>query len=422
MGNRGLIIRPEQFTLNTLHPLAQGLVLAGLGRFPGSTHYQDSSLYGNHGSITGAPTLPGNWRFIADLNRWAYYTTRDNDSIVVPYNPSLYDANAMAVACWLKPDDTNFSGGAGYILSQWDFAANKRMWTVGLTAASPARFNAGASTDGTAGAGKSTFVNTTVPLTTGWQHLAVNIRGRRYYDFYINGIFRETLDLTTFVFVDQGAVFHTALIDGLANRGPKAEMADILWRVGSLFSPAEINQLANPSNVMLSGLIEAPRRKLFVVPGVVSGPTTYPVTGESFCWAVPSGVITASRVANGNAFVHAVPEGEIVATRAVQGDSFAWAVPEGAITAKRVVSGDAYLWAVANGDISVVGGPATYPVSGTAYAWAVPEGLITAQLQVDGEGFVWAVGSGETLSTLKYDIRYRFNPFSGTLDVVVIPR
>ena len=44
--------RPERFSMNGGHPLAQGLVFAGLGELPNSTYFHDSSLYRNSGTLT----------------------------------------------------------------------------------------------------------------------------------------------------------------------------------------------------------------------------------------------------------------------------------------------------------------------------------------------------------------------------------
>ena len=66
--------RPDDFDLNTNSVLAQGLVFAGLGRFVGSTHYHDSSLYKNNGTLTGytgAGNTPADkWQWDATLRRW----------------------------------------------------------------------------------------------------------------------------------------------------------------------------------------------------------------------------------------------------------------------------------------------------------------------------------------------------------------
>lgn len=43
-------MRPNNFELNQQHPLARGLVFAGLGAYAGSGRYHDSSAYGKHGT------------------------------------------------------------------------------------------------------------------------------------------------------------------------------------------------------------------------------------------------------------------------------------------------------------------------------------------------------------------------------------
>ena len=57
--------RPENFDLNIDSPLYRGLVFAGLGSVSKGYRYTDSSLYGNHGTLTGytgaGNTPPERW-------------------------------------------------------------------------------------------------------------------------------------------------------------------------------------------------------------------------------------------------------------------------------------------------------------------------------------------------------------------------
>jgi hypothetical protein len=270
--------RPRDFTLNPYSPLMRGLVLAGLGASPGSLRYRDSSAFSNHGDITGTPDLSRLWcpKCFSELGRWGIYSTRDSDSLFIPYRLHMYDANAMSLAFWLKCDDIDFSSGTGYIVSQYDFATNKRQWGLTTRTASPANYEIRTSSDGTATTGKIIINDTGIQMSTSWTHIALHIRARRYYDLYTNGVLRVTVDQgASGTWINLESFFCTAIAGGLANRGPKAHFADLLWRVGSLFSDAEINQLADPSNVMLSGLIQPPRRRLWVpissvIPGFLS--------------------------------------------------------------------------------------------------------------------------------------------------------
>src|SRR4030066_177656 len=51
---------PPQFAINWGHQQAQGLVFAFLGQHPGSNLCFDSSLYGNHGTLTSMDP-PNDW-------------------------------------------------------------------------------------------------------------------------------------------------------------------------------------------------------------------------------------------------------------------------------------------------------------------------------------------------------------------------
>lgn len=60
--------RPDQFTLNMSHPLATGLVFAGLGALPGSTRYHDSGIYKRNASFAGSLAASA-WSFSPALQR-----------------------------------------------------------------------------------------------------------------------------------------------------------------------------------------------------------------------------------------------------------------------------------------------------------------------------------------------------------------
>jgi hypothetical protein len=51
------------------HFFAQGLFLFGGGRFPKSNKYVDSSLYGNHGTLTNMDAAT-DWVWDSTLGRW----------------------------------------------------------------------------------------------------------------------------------------------------------------------------------------------------------------------------------------------------------------------------------------------------------------------------------------------------------------
>lgn len=261
-----MLQRSDTFRYNYHAPLAQGLVFAGLG-FRGSdktTHFQDSSLYGNHGTLTNmAP--PTDWVFDPTLCRWVLDFDGANDYVLVTNSTSLALAE-LTVSFWHKSTEYGPNHSAWY--GRYGL----------LDRDAPGEGNAGwaivrGQNDGTVDfICRDTVHQSTADISTGaWTHVAVAKDSARA-KCYVNGV----LDYDN---ADTGVITNTRniYIGSLANTtyAATAQIGDLLLYDRAL-SAAEIQQLADPSNVTYSGLILPPRRKLW--PVATSG--TYSTTIE----------------------------------------------------------------------------------------------------------------------------------------------
>ena len=231
--------RPNNFTIDSTHYLARGLVFAGLapGGMVGSTRYHDSSLYGNHGTLTNGP----DWTFDPTLGRWCLSCDGNQDYIVIPKTPSI-----KAISLWVNhvhsggPStyaylfDARLGGGTGYVYTTAYSPSNERI----------------------------------VPSSGTWYHDGVAggyYAPNTWVNVVVNGI-------TTTI---SASGFPIGIKNDLSSDDYQGYIADFMAWDRSL-SLSEISQLANPSNTLLSGLILPPRRMVFPA-AVVSGGIDYKV-------------------------------------------------------------------------------------------------------------------------------------------------
>jgi hypothetical protein len=253
--------RPLQFSLNRGHPLARGLVFAGLGANPNSTHFRDSSLYGNHATLTNMAvpaTATSGWVWDNFLGRWAMRFDGINDYVIGLPNLPTSD---LTFSCWVKLNVatpvTSSKTGFAYIGT--------------YTAGEHYPF-----TDGIVYLGLFTNTRFTVtPLTSvdraSWHTVAITLKygSPSVWRMYQNGLLAYSTD----TFAAIGAT--GAILGGVRPTSSywlDGRMADatIHTRVLSL---SEISALADPSNAMLSGLIAYPKRRFWAIPAAAGGTT-----------------------------------------------------------------------------------------------------------------------------------------------------
>jgi hypothetical protein len=238
--------RPRVFELDKTHYLAQGLVFAGLGRIAGSTHYRDSSLYGNHGTLTNM-TPATDWVWDNFLGRWVTrYATDD----AVPLAGTLtgvldFVTGPFTFTAWMKITSSaaqykSIIGKRSSVGYQYVYRLNNNKQSLLRT---------GGSLD-----------STTSLVDSVWAHGAVAINADGSGTFYLNGVPDGTLANKSITHHDTnvyvGSFESASLVSFLGG------LADVCIHNRSL-STAEIQQLADPSNAMLSGLILPPKRKIW---------------------------------------------------------------------------------------------------------------------------------------------------------------
>jgi hypothetical protein len=250
--------RPAEFTLNPHAPLARGLVFAGLGRIKGTTRYHDSSCYGNHGTLT-LMDPPSDWVWDSTLNRWLIACDGSNDYVRTASLPGIGVSGGWTLSAWIKHTGS----------SAWAAIAIGDGASYPHGAVLPARL------------GKvQTYVpnayrDSGVATPSGWFHVSLAIASASAGSLYINSVpysSNPTVDAIGGPALSIGRFANLAFYyDG--------QVADAIVH-NRILSPSEIQQLADPSNVMLSGLILPPRRRWWPV---VSGEVP-PATFKAF-WA-----------------------------------------------------------------------------------------------------------------------------------------
>ncbi len=224
--------------------MARGLVFAGLaqGGLVGSTHYHDSSLYGNHGTLTQMD--PGtDWVFDPTLGRWISRVNLTTKTIVCP---AIALQSVGTAACWFRGTNTPASFGKFWIIGSGELQL----------------FRNDSDTSIAFSIGGSNRVFTTIDLWDNEWHHVVAQWATNWRRLVIDGV-PGTPSGTSYTFP---ATWSNLYLGNQAagDRTSGGELSDVAFFSRAL-SPAEIQQLADPSNVMLSGLILPPRRTLFSV-------------------------------------------------------------------------------------------------------------------------------------------------------------
>lgn len=262
----GIKERPEGFRLteDQTHPLRKGLVFAGLGGgyCNRSLRYHDSSVFGNHGTLANMEPAT-DWVWSNELWRFALSTDSSDgpiEHVVVPHSTSLNIASAITLSMWVNAVDYgSHPNGLGRLFQKGPTAG---AFMLLLNKDYP-------------GLGTNNFVfydggefvsasNGCVSLAT-WQNLAVANTGSSV-SFYVNGVLINTASgtFTLSTTTESLILFSNSL--GLYFKG---KSSDPLIHNRAL-TASEIQKIADPSNVMLSGLLLPPRRKWW--PVVVSSP------------------------------------------------------------------------------------------------------------------------------------------------------
>lgn len=251
--------RPRIFTLDPHHHLAQGLVFAGLGAHAGSDKFVDSSLYAHDGTLNNME--PSDWG-----NRIGRpsLTFGGTDEYVSSSNlaRTMELATQATFAAWMYRHSDNQILTAGFLDSG---GSNKR---AGILHYSDRHVYFIVDT----GTGSSSTPYLEYAGITGWFHFALvfngGLTGWDRVSAFVDG---EEQSLTTGGSQPGAALEDAAdLGTGISGRygttyaSSNSAVQDLCMWTRAL-TPSEISQLADSSNVMLSGLIQPPTRKWWPV-------------------------------------------------------------------------------------------------------------------------------------------------------------
>jgi hypothetical protein len=232
------IQRPENFRFNPFSTLATGLMSAGLG-FRGSdktTYYRDSSLYGNHGVLTNMDPAT-DWVWDDYLGRWGI-NDRASTSITLATPKVFPPIWTCSLWCRGNGGDYRFHGAYGNGVNR------NQMLMVRENAIVYVYYD-------------DYSLTSWATTVSGLHHWAMVFDGTNL-ELWKDGVSLGAQLATGTFTLTAGSVFSTtASVTPYGNH-------DLLIH-NRVLSPSEISQLAYPSNVMLSGLLLPPTRKLWSV-------------------------------------------------------------------------------------------------------------------------------------------------------------
>jgi hypothetical protein len=244
--------RPDNFVLKHDHALAKGLVFAGLGGGRGSLRYTDSSLHKNTGTLT-AMDPPSDWVWVPELGRWGAFIDENTPHVDTSIVGQDLIPNALTLACWVKS-----SRNTNAILSR--FAGSVFEYRMAITSGGRIEFVGNIS-----GSTRTRDNGAAVWSFGSMHHVAVVLFNFVFMSqlytaqsYYFNGQFVGATNIQGSLSTVAGASSRI----GNAGVWCSATFSDPLIYNRAL-SLTEIPQLADPSNVMLSGLIQPPRRKYY---------------------------------------------------------------------------------------------------------------------------------------------------------------
>lgn len=256
--------RPPTFRINRNSPPAKGLVFAALGGGAGTLCLLDSAYHGNHCTLTNMdPTT--DWVWMPELNRLGLNFTQTGTNSLEHCKSNFIPAasqTVFSISFWSRQ-----AGGESvrdaFVLSN-GFKGNYRGCL---------RFDNNYTERVYLGClGDVQFQLTPVPTRIGLNHWCV-VRETSTCTLYRNGVSVKVVTGGTTNDFGWGYTAYMYLGGSSASdsiRQYGGDLADFLIHDRAL-SSAEVQMLADPSNVLLSGLIQNPRRKFW--PAVLSAST-----------------------------------------------------------------------------------------------------------------------------------------------------
>ena len=249
MPKRGMTHRPPSFRVDYSHPLAEGLVFAGLGQHAGSTHYHDGSAYGNHGTMSNM-TPTRDWEWISELSRESVAGRAEITGI---YNlaPSFTATFPFAIAVWF----TLRIRGQFDCICQFTTNGGTGIFNISIASDYSLYYVQGGSARNLA-------------LTANadqWYHVALCFDSSSSVRAYADGI-SIAVAQPVGDFTPANPIVSLMRLYDVGTTSLRGSICDPMAYNRAL-SDAEIARLADPSNVDLDGMIQrVPSRRYFYAP------------------------------------------------------------------------------------------------------------------------------------------------------------
>jgi len=237
--------RPQFFTIDRTHQLAQGLVFAGLGNAPGSVRYHDSSGRGNYGTLTNMEPET-DWGCDSWLGR--RFTIHDGSyeraQIAVLAGGPPKTVSIKSLVCWIKP--TSFSNLRYFFCQGMLLSSANWGWGCGID------------TSGNLAVTSSiTPVSSTTAVTLNqWNCVCLQQITNNTCVAWNAGASSNisTTGFSSTYLTDPDGAVGCVMYNTSAMHSFYGSISDVLY-YDRILSPSEIALLANPSNFMLSGMI-----------------------------------------------------------------------------------------------------------------------------------------------------------------------
>jgi hypothetical protein len=260
-------MRPSRFRLNHSHPLAQGLVFAGLGNNPGGGTLYDSSVFKHDGTLTNMEPA-SDWIYDSGINSYALAFDGSSNTVMVPH--IARSTQALSASVWLRRASGVGVDGAQYYFSDWNYGDNERSWTIFTEASTSYLVRVLLSSGGVATYNYTYIEHATALADNDWHNITFTFCAGDFL-MYLDGVANTigggwdyALNGTVNTLFESD---NSNIYIGSANNVSAYAQADIaspmLWH--RALSSSEIRSLADPSNVLLDGLIEPDSTRTTVI-------------------------------------------------------------------------------------------------------------------------------------------------------------
>ena len=126
----------------------------------------------------------------------------------IDYSSVLFCSPYMTVGFWAKSDVTNYTS-SGYVISMYDYAANKRTWAIAVNASGDL-WSVLTSTNGINGY----YTNSTLAVDSSWHFFTFVVNNStKQWDMYVDGLFNQTITAAV-TYADQGSFLTIGGLDG----------------------------------------------------------------------------------------------------------------------------------------------------------------------------------------------------------------